>query len=174
MARLTILVSGEGKLMRRLLDSAFFNEIKELEVAGVVSSNPQAPALARARNLQVPAFVVDAELFPNTASYCTALQNKLRDIDTDLVVLDGFLPALGCAGKYFSGRILGVKLAAEQTSMEISVYVSGEQGGVGRVLSRDSVALTEEDTQEGFTRRVYDRAEAMLMAEIRAFCTKDN
>jgi len=60
MTRLSILVSGEGRYMRHLLDSAFFNEIEHLEIAGVVSSDPQASALTRARNLHVPTYVVDA------------------------------------------------------------------------------------------------------------------
>jgi len=156
--------------MRHLLDSAFFNEIEHLEIAGVVSSDPQASALTRARNLHVPTYVVDAELFPNTASYGTALQNKLRDIDTDFVVLDGFTPALGCVAKYYNGRILGVRLSADQRCMAISVYTADEQGSMGRTLRSASVELDENDTQESFTRRVYEQAEALLLEAVRDYC----
>lgn len=159
--------------MRHLLDSAFFNEIENLEIAGVISSNSQAQALTRARNLHVPTFVVDAELFPNTASYGTALQNKLRDIDTDFVVLDGFAPALGAAAKYYHGRIIAVRLTAEQQCMDVTTYFADEQGGVGCTIETISVALEEEDTPDSFARRVYDRAERLLMAAIRACCAEE-
>ena len=69
MVRAAILVSGEGRRMRYLLDSAFFNEIDNLEIAGVVSSDPEANALRSARSANVPAYVVDEHLFPNTGSY---------------------------------------------------------------------------------------------------------
>ena len=172
MARISILVSGEGKLTRRLLDSVFFREIEHLEIAGVISSHPQATALTRAKALHMPVYVVEAELFPNVPCFSTALQNKLRDIDTDYVILDGFTPPLGNAAKYFRGKILGVRLRAEQQTMEVALYVADEQGGVGTILECDSVELTEEDTQEGFTRRVYDCADRLLTAEVRARCAE--
>ena len=108
MARAAILVSGGGRRMRCVLDCAFFNEIEHLEIAGVVSSNPEAYALASARNANVPAYVVDDHLFPNTASYGLALLNMLKDIDTDFIILAGFTPNMGPAARYYSGRVLGV------------------------------------------------------------------
>lgn len=171
MTRLSILVSGDGRYLRPLLDSAFFHEIENLEIAGVISSDPRAAALNKARNLSVPTYVVEADLFPNLASFSTALQNKLRDIDTDVVVLDGFTPALGHAAKYFHGKILGVKLSAVGARMDVAVYVADEQGGVGQSIGSDSVELQSDDTQDAFTRRVYERAEALLMAAVRECCT---
>ena len=50
MVRAAILVSGEGRRMRALLDSAFFHEIDNLEIAGVICSDPEAPALRSARS----------------------------------------------------------------------------------------------------------------------------
>ena len=80
MIRAAILVSGDCRLTRRLLDSAFFNEIENLRIAGVISSNPEAQALTRARNLRIPTFVVDEHLFPHALSYGQALLNKLKQL----------------------------------------------------------------------------------------------
>ena len=172
MLRASILVSGEARLTRRLLDSAFFNEIENLQIAGVISSNPEAQALTRARNLHVPTFVVDAHLFPNAASYGQALLNKLRDIDTDFVILDGFTPKLGSTAKVYQGKVFGVKLVPVDQTMEVTAYCADAQGGIGRRLGEAVVALQEGDTQAGFTRRVYEQAEPLLLDAVMEFCTE--
>lgn len=174
MIRAAILVSGEGRLTRRLLDSAFFNEIENLQIAGVVSSNPQAQALIRARNLHVPTFVVDAHLFPNAATYGQALLNKLRDIDTDFVILDGFAPKLGNTAKYYKGKIFGVKLTPVQQTMEITVYRADAQGEIDERLGEAVAAVREADTQVSFTHRVYELAEPLLLDAVKDYCAERN
>ena len=170
MVRAAILVSGDCRLTRRLLDSAFFNEIENMQIAGVISSNPEAQALTRARNLRIPTFVVDEHLFPHAASYGQALQNKLRDIDTDIVVLDGFTPKLGNTAKHYNGKIFGVKLTPVQQTMEITVYTANAQGGIGERLGEAVVTLEEGDTPESFARRVYEQAEPLLLDAVMVYC----
>lgn len=172
MIRAAILVSGDCRLTRRLLDSVFFNEIENLQIAGVISSNPEAQALTRARNLRIPTFVVDEHLFPHAASYGQALQNKLRDIDTDIVILDGFAPKLGIAAKHYGGRVFAVKLMAVDQSMELTAYRADARGGVDVLVSEAVVSLREEDTQASFTRRVYEQAESMLLEAVVDYCAE--
>ncbi|MBQ3010886.1 MAG: hypothetical protein IJD81_06810 [Oscillospiraceae bacterium] len=172
MIRAAILVSGDCRLTRRLLDSAFFNEIENLKISGVISSNPDAQALTRARNLRVPTFVVDEHLFPHAASYGQALLNKLRDIDTDIVILDGFVPKSGNIAKHFKGRVFGVKLTPVQQSMEITVYKADAQGDVGERLGEAVVTLQEEDTPDSFARKVYEQGETLLLEAVCSYCAK--
>lgn len=170
MIRAAILVSGDCRLTRRLLDSAFFNEIENLQIAGVISSNPEAQALTRARNLRIPTFVVDERLFPHAASYGQALLNKLRDIDTDIVVLDGFAPRLGNAAKHYKDKVFGVKLTPIEQTMEVTVYQADAQGGIGERLGEAVIGLREEDTPDSFARRVYEQAESLLLEAICDYC----
>lgn len=190
MVRAAILVSGDGSRMRCLLDSAFFHEIDNLEIAGVVSSNPEAPALRSARSGNVPAYVVDEHLFPNTGSYGLALLNMLKDIDTDLVVLAGFTPSLGPAARYYSGRTIGVfpalipafeGLPPEQACAAAiargvrltgaTAYLADEEGRIGRILDQKVIAVAPEDTAETLADRIFQEAEKALFIEsVRAFC----
>lgn len=172
MIRAAILVSGDCRLTCRLLDSVFFNEIENLKIAGVISSNPEAQALTRARNLHMPTFVVDAHMFPHAASYGQALLNKLRDIDTDIVILDGFAPSLGNAAKVYKDRIFGVKLTPVEQTMEITAYCADAQGGIGRRMGEAVVAVQENDTQEAFARRVYEQAEPLLLDAVMEYCAE--
>jgi len=192
MARAAILVSGGGRRMRCLLDCAFFNEIDRLEIAGVVSSDPEAYALQSARNANVPAYVVDDHLFPNAASYGLALLNKLKDIDTDFVVLAGFTPSLGPAARYYSGKVLGVFPAlvpafedlpeAEVCTAAVArgLYVTGatayladEVGNVGQILAQKTVPVLPDDTPEILQDRVFEQAQKELLIDaVRDFCAK--
>ena len=165
-----ILVSGDVKYTRRLLDSAFFREIDGFAIAGMIASTPEAQALTRARNLHVPTFVVEEKLFPNGNSYGVALLNKLRDIDSDFVVADGMAPVPACVAKHFGGRLLRVKLNPVGQTMEISVYLSNAAGAVGEVLGEATAALEPDDTQESFARRVYDLAEGLVVDAVESCC----
>ena len=89
MMQCAILVNGDVKYTRKLLDSAFFRDIEGFHMAGVVASAPESLALNRARNLHIPTFIVEEKMFPNGNSYGVALLNKLKDIDSDFVIADG-------------------------------------------------------------------------------------
>lgn len=190
MARAAILVSGGGRRMRCVLDCAFFNEIEQLEIAGVVSSNPEAYALSSARNANVPAYVVDDHLFPNTASYGLALLNMLKDIDTDLVILAGFTPNMGPAARYYSGRVLGVFPALVPAFEDLpeedvytatltrgvhvtgaTAYLADEVGKVGEILEQKMVVVEPEDTPETLKERIFEQAQKeLLISAVQKFC----
>lgn len=170
MIHAAILVSGDGRYTRRLLDSVFFHEIENLKIVGMVASDPDAQALTRARNLHVPTFVVDRKLFPNDNSYGTAVLNKLKDIDTDLVIADGVSLVPASVAKHFAGRMLRVKLTPVGQTMEITVYMADAKAGVGQVLAEAVVALENGDTQESFSGRVYALAESMVTDAVADHC----
>lgn len=170
MIHAAILVSGDGKYTRRLLDSVFFHEIANLKIVGMVASAPNAQALTRARNLHVPTFVVEQKLFPNEASYGVAVLNKLRDIDTDFVIVDGANTVPACVTKHFAGRMLQVKLTPVGQTMEITIYLAGVQAAVGQTLAEAVVALEDGDTQESFSRRVYAMAESLVTDAVDSYC----
>ena len=178
--------------MRALLDSAFFHEIDNLEIAGVICSDPEAPALRSARSSNVPAYVVEEHLFPNIGSYGLALLNMLKDIDTDLVVLAGFTPGLGPAARYYSGRTIGVfpslipafeqmserqaiqsALVREMRLTGATSYVADDEGRVGHILEQRAVAVLRTDTPETLEDRIFEQAERdLLLDAVKAYCAK--
>lgn len=112
MARVSVLVSGGGANLQSILDAYHFRETPGMEIGAVISSVPEVYALERARAAGVPGYVVSRALFPNHASFCNALLNKLRDLDTDLVVTAGFNEKLNYPITHFySGRIIAVQPA---------------------------------------------------------------
>ncbi len=90
MVKTAVLVSGGGSNLQALLDAKLFGELKNCELAAVISSAPDVYALKRAEYAGIPSYVVDAAIFPNRASFTEAIIQKLHDLDIELVVLAGF------------------------------------------------------------------------------------
>lgn len=189
MARIAILVSGEGRLMRQTLDLAFFHEIEGLEVAGVISSSGSAPALTCARSFSVPSYVIEDQLFPNSTSFGMALLNMLKDIDTDYVIIDDFLPDLGPAARGYYGKIVGIfpalvpafeNLSACQVIPETiargvtvtgaTAYMADENGRIGRIIAQSPLDVLPGDTAQTLAARMFAEIEVPLIKKILLAC----
>ncbi len=191
MIRGAVLVSGNGTKLQSLLDSIFFGEIPELTIVAVISSDPQAYALTRAKNAGLETVVVEPSMFPNESSYDMAIRNKIKDMDIDLVIEAGFRPGIGreTAGA-FRNHILAVQpslVPAFETLRGLDVheaairrgvkltgataYLVSETGGVGPVLLQTAVPVQEDDDAVTLQRRVLTDAEWTLLPEaVKLWC----
>ena len=62
MVKTAVLVSGGGSNLQALLDAKLFGELKNCELAAVISSAPDVYALKRAEYAGIPSYVVDLSL----------------------------------------------------------------------------------------------------------------
>ena len=109
MVRTAILVSGGGRNLQAVIDSRLFGEIPNCDIVAVISSDPEAYALTRARAAGIDACAVDRALFPNEASFCEAVLRKLVDLDVELAVLAGYThPVSRAMAKRYKNRIINV------------------------------------------------------------------
>ena len=80
MVKTAVLVSGGGTNLQAIIDAKIFGEIRNCDLAAVLSSNPDAYAIERANYAGIPVSVIDRSIFPNTTSYTKALKDKLDDL----------------------------------------------------------------------------------------------
>ena len=92
--RIAVLVSGGGTNLQTLLDAQARGEIQGGRIAAVISSNPEAYALTRAEQAEVPGYVIARKNFASNRDMTLALVDSLRSLDIDLVVLAGFMTVL--------------------------------------------------------------------------------
>ena len=110
MIRCVVLASGSGTKLQSLLDSIFFGEIPDMEIVAVISSDPEANALTRARNAHIEAVGMHREVFPNESTFDLAVRNKIRDLDADLVIDAGFHPGVGPeTARAFRNKIIAIQ-----------------------------------------------------------------
>jgi phosphoribosylglycinamide formyltransferase-1 len=90
MKRLVVLVSGRGSNLQAILDARL-----PLQVAAVISNDPSAPALDRARKAGVQAIGLDHRRFSDRAEFDRALEVEIDRCAPDLIALAGFMRVLG-------------------------------------------------------------------------------
>ena len=90
MKRIVVLVSGRGSNLQAILDARL-----PLAVAAVLSNDPDAPALARARAADVPAIGIDPRGFADRAGFERALGAEIERHAADFIALAGFMRVLG-------------------------------------------------------------------------------
>jgi len=182
MIRAAALVSGDGALLQAILDSIYFHELQELELVAVICPQKGAYAMTRSLNANVPAYVVDPELFPNMTSHSMAVANKLRDMDIDLVILAGYDKPLGVIPYSFKNRIIGTCaslypafedeenacLAALERGVKVTgatAYFADGDGRVGGIIMQKAIEILPEDTPETLRRRVLEDGEWKLLSQ---------
>ena len=95
MKNIVVLVSGGGTNLQALIDAEKSGIIKSGKITTVISSNPNAYALERAKNNNIDTDVIRRKDFDTFDEYDTALTELLKSKGADLVVLAGFMTILG-------------------------------------------------------------------------------
>lgn len=184
MIKTAVLVSGGGTNLQAVMDAHLFGEIPNCELSAVISSDPEAYALVRAKSANIPTYVVDRALFPNTPSYNTALLQKLQDLDIELIVLAGYAHELGGAIlRAFENRVIdtfpsllpafsdcaGTTLAPYEAAIRAGVKLSGATayfvtpGAGGPIILQQAVEVWEGDTPKTLQRRIMEEAEWKIL-----------
>ena len=89
--RIAVLVSGGGTNLQALLDAEAAGKIPHGEIALVVSNNPNAYALERARLAGVPGAVITKKECGSQEAFEAQIQAVLERNGTDLIILAGFM-----------------------------------------------------------------------------------
>ena len=185
MYRITVLVSGGGTNLQAIMDSIERGDIKDVEIACVISNNKDAYALTRAYDAGIPARVVSRADHPDRDEYDRALTRAVMDSEADLVVLAGFLvkippqmiaeyknriinihPSLipsFCGVGYYGLKVHEAALARGVRLTGATVHVVDEDTDTGPILLQKAVEVKPDDTPETLQRRVMEQAEWQLL-----------
>ncbi len=191
--RIAVLVSGGGTNLQALIDAQDRGDIINGRIAAVIASKPGVYALERAKRAGIPSYVVARKDYPDNRAMTVALVDKLQELNTDLVVLAGFMvilteemvrvypnailnvhPALipsfcgeGCYGLHVHERALeyGVKLSGA------TVHFVSEECDGGPIVLQKAVEVEQDDTPETLQRRIMEQAEWVILPRaVSLFC----
>ena len=193
MKNIAVLVSGGGTNLQALIDAQNRGEIINGKITCVISSNPTAYALERAKNNNIDTHIIkrkDYELFED---YDVALTERLLRNNIDVVVLAGFMTILGSKViKTFENRIINIHpslipsfcgegyygLRVHQEALKKGVKVTGatahfvnEVCDGGPIIIQKAVEVMQGDTPEALQKRVMEQAEwKILPLAVSLFC----
>lgn len=185
--RIAVLVSGGGTNLQALLDAEAAGKIPHGEIALVISNNPGAYALERARLAGVPGAVITKKECGSQEAFEAQIQAVLERNGTDLIILAGFMCILS---ENFTSkwpkRILNVHpslipsfcgegfygLRVHEAALDYGVKVTGatvhfvnEIPDGGEIIAQKAVYIEKGDTPEILQKRVMEQAEWILLPQ---------
>ena len=187
MLKIAVCVSGGGTNLQAIIDAIAAGQIQDTEISVVISNNPGAYALERAKMAGVEGICVSPKSYETREAFNEAFLQTLDSYDVDLVVLAGFLvvipeamiqkyrnriinihPSLipsfcgtGCYGLKVHEGVLarGVKITGA------TVHFVDEGTDTGPIILQKAVAVQQDDTPEILQRRVMEEAEWHIMPQ---------
>ena len=184
-ARIAVLVSGGGTNLQALIDAQNNGIINSGEIVLVVSSQPTAYALERAKRAGIDTAVAYKRELGSHEAFEAKIRGLLEDYEVDLIVLAGFMSILSeDFTKAYPKRILNVHpslipsfcgagfygLRVHEAALSYGVKVTGatvhfvnEIPDGGEIILQKAVEIKDGDTPEVLQRRVMEEAEWKIL-----------
>ncbi|HLA25148.1 MAG TPA: phosphoribosylglycinamide formyltransferase [bacterium] len=188
--RIGVLASGNGTNLEAIMDACNRGEIPG-RVVVVVSNNPKARALDRARLAGIPAVAMHHRAFPDRDTFDAKLVEILHSYEVDLICLAGFLRVLGPSFiRQFPERVMNIHPAllpafgglgmygdrVHQTVLDSGVRFSGctihfanEAPDGGPIILQAVVPVYDTDTAQTLAERVVAEEHRLYPEAVKLF-----
>ena len=185
MLKLAVLGSGGGTNLQAVMDAMDAGTITNAQISVVISNNPNAYALERAKNPGIEAVCISPKNFPDRENFNQALLAKIQSYGVDLVVLAGCLvvipeimvkaypnriinihPALipsFCGTGYYGLKVHEGVLARGVKVTGATVHFVDEGTDTGPIILQKAVEVKEGDTPKILQQRVMEEAEWKIL-----------
>lgn len=185
MLKIAVLVSGGGTNLAAVLDAIDSGAIYNTSVSVVISNNPGAYALQRAKERGIESICISPKDYASRSDFNRAFLACLNGYEVDLVVLAGFLvviPAEMIAA--YRNRIINIHpslipsfcgtgyygLKVHEGVLQRGVKITGatvhfvdEGTDTGPIILQKAVEVKDGDTPEILQRRVMEEAEWKIL-----------
>ena len=187
MLKIAVCVSGGGTNLQAIIDSINSGKLENTKIVRVISNNPNAYALERAKNAGIDAVCVSPKSFKDRSEFNDALLAALNEAEPDLIVLAGFLVVIPLnVIEAYRGRIINIHpslipsfcgtgfygLKVHEAALARGVKITGatvhyvdEGTDTGPIIMQKAVEVKEGDTPEILQRRVMEQAEWIILPE---------
>lgn len=171
MKKIIIFASGSGSNAERI--ATFFKDDKNTQVSLILSNNPKAGVLERAKRLQIPSIVFDRQAFYNSEIVLDIIQSQ----NPDLIILAGFLwkfpeniiknfpnkiinihpsllPKYGGKGMYGDFVHQSV-IENKETESGITIHYVNENYDEGTIIFQTQTEVSVNDTPETLAEKIH-------------------
>ena len=175
-----VLISGRGSNMQALIEAAKLASFP-VQIALVLSDNPNAKGLETARAAGIEAAALARADFDSREAFETALADRLESAGCQFVCLAGFMRLLTATFiRRFEGRILNIHpsllpkypgldtheraLAAGEREHGCTVHFVNEEMDEGPVIGQARVPVLPDDTPDTLAQRVLEKEHRLYPA----------
>ncbi|MBS3763580.1 MAG: phosphoribosylglycinamide formyltransferase [Planctomycetes bacterium] len=174
--KLGVLISGGGRTLQNFLDLSESGDLAA-DVVKVISSQPEAYGLERAKKADVPTAVLERQNYEDRESYGEAISKELDHSECDLVAMAGFmcfyqmperylgkvmnihpalLPSFGGEG-YYGDRVHRAVLEYGCKVTGCTVHFADNVYDHGPIIVQKTVAVEEYDDIHSLADRVFEK-----------------
>ena len=171
--KLAILLSGRGSNFAAIHD-AIVEARLDAEIVAVISTRPEAPGIVRAKELGLPARVIDHRQYPNRVAHEEEVLRALGEVEPDFIVLAGYMRLLSPTFvAAYVHRIVNIHpsllpsfpgVDAQAQAVAYGVKVSGctvhfvdENLDAGPIVVQRTVPVLDDDTPESLSARILEQ-----------------
>lgn len=180
---LAVLASGRGSNFQALIDASYDNSINA-KITLLLTDNPNAAAIDRARKADIPAKIIERGDYPSRMAFDAALADEVEEASADLVCLAGFMRILSPDFlNRFPGKIINIHpsllpafpgLDVQKQALDAGVAVSGctvhfvdEGVDTGPIIAQRQVEVKPDDTIESLSQRILEEEHRLYPEAIR-------
>ena len=185
MLRVVVCVSGGGTNLQAIIDGIAQGAVCQTEIVRVISNNPGAYALERAKQAGIEGVCVSPKDYENRSLFEAALLQCVKEAAPDLIVLAGFMvkapdemvrqfenriinihpsliPAF-CGTGYYGLRVHEAALARGVKITGATVHFVNDGMDTGPIIMQKAVKVRDGDTPETLQKRVMEEAEWVIL-----------
>ncbi len=185
---IAVMASGYGSNFQAILDSSALREIG-VKIVCVVTNDPKAFVIERARRANIPVEVVDHKDFPAREAYDRELLKRLDKYHPDLICLAGFMRILSPVFlRAYHRKVLnihpsllpafpGIRIHEQVIDYGVrytgcTVHFVDEGVDTGPIILQAVVSVDDDDTPEKLADRVHEEEYRIYPDAIRLFAQK--
>lgn len=187
MLNIVVCVSGGGTNLQAIIDAIDAGTVTDTRIVRVISNNPNAYALTRAKEHGIDAMCVSPRSYEMREQFHEALLDAVDAAAPDLIVLAGFLVVIPqkmiqrygnqiinihpslipsfCGTGYYGLKVHEAALARGVKVTGATVHYVDEGTDTGPILLQKAVEVKENDTPETLQRRVMEEAEWIILPQ---------
>ena len=94
MKKIAVMISGSGSNLEAIVKACHEKNIYG-EIVYVISNNPDAYGIERAKKYNIPVKIIDHKSYTDRDDFDDALKEFLDNLEVDLIILAGFMRILG-------------------------------------------------------------------------------
>ena len=186
MKKIVVMISGSGSNLEAIIKACNTKNING-EIVCVISNNPDAYGIERAKKYSIPIKIIDHKEFSKRDDFDNALEDILDYLNVDLIVLAGFMRILGKNLTHkFYGKMInlhpsllplysGLNTHAQALNNKdkyhgISIHFVTAKLDEGPLIAQGKILIKEEDDIEKLITRIHKIEHDLLPKVINELC----
>ena len=185
MFKIAVLISGNGSNLEALIDACKKNFING-SIDIVISNNPDAYGIQRAKNHSINYKIIDNNRFETREDFDQALVEELKDSNPNLIVLAGFMRILSSVmTEAFRNKIINIhpSLLPKYPGLDthnsvikngdlkhgVTIHFVNEVLDGGQIIAQGEISVNANETSEELKTRIHAIEHVMLPKVVSKF-----